>query len=87
MYLKSLAIFENPSHSLKKASISLKMSSKESKSLKSLKFSENILKKPQNCSKCLAILEKASSNVLKMPQIFEKPHITLKKPQFYYKCV
>jgi hypothetical protein len=49
MYLKILAIFENPSHSLKKASISLKISSnrigifeKPSNHFNSLKFSENI---------------------------------------------
>jgi hypothetical protein len=51
MYLKSPTIFKNPSHLLKKASISLKMSSKRIEifkkfhiTLKSLKFSENIFK-------------------------------------------
>jgi hypothetical protein len=63
MSSKSLVVFEKASDFKFKAFISLKKFLNFYKSLtlmiKSLHFSENLFKKPQNLSNCLTILEKA----------------------------
>jgi hypothetical protein len=62
MYLKSLAIFEKPSHQLKKASISLKMSSHSSIHIQEASNSLKI------SLKCNALFKKSLAAIAALPQ-------------------
>jgi hypothetical protein len=85
----SLKLSSKTLQHFKKASIPVKMSSKNlvivekaSDVLLKPHFSENVFKKPQNCSKCLTLLEKSlllSLNVLKKLRIFWKTSHHFKK--------
>jgi hypothetical protein len=69
MYLKSLAIFEKPSHQLKKASISLKMSSKRIEISK--KASIHIQEASNSLKislKCNALFKKSLAAIAALPQ-------------------
>jgi hypothetical protein len=69
MYLKSHEIFEKPSHYLKKALISLKMSSKR---IEIFKKASNYFKKASNSQKislnCHAVQKKPRSNGQSVPK-------------------
>jgi hypothetical protein len=88
MYFKSLAIFENPSLYLKKASIPQKKSSKIIEIFIKVPHFQTEASIPlKMSSKSLVIFIKASHILFKCfaehLRFFEKPHITLKKPKIF----